>query len=325
MITAEKREERRQSIGASDAAALLGIDPFKSARDVWASKVYPTDDVSSEAMALGTAMESVVLDWAEQQFGKLTRGGRITLGHLAVNLDAETADGIPVEAKTSGLTGPVYGEWGEAGTDQVPQWVTVQVHAQMLVTQADHAYVAALLGGRGFVLYRVPRSQSLVELILKSTNRFWMDYVVTETPPPDTETTSLEVLERIRREPKSTVAIESVPRAEWQTADIVELANRICERGDIVEHYQSAAAIEGFVKKLRKAVRANVLTLMGDAEQLLLPDGRAVTYLPQTRTGVDAKALLAQFPEAHAACNKTTTFRKLVVKKAQKILENQDG
>ena len=130
------------------------------------------------------------------------------------------------------------------------------------------------------------------------------------------------MLESIRREPKSTVAIEAVPRAEWQTADIVELANKICERGDIVEHYQRIGKIDGFVTKLRKAIRAHVLTLMGDSEQLLLPDGRKVTYLPQSRTGIDKDALRAQFPEAYAACNKTKTFRKLYVKPVPKQLDS---
>ncbi|GAJ12874.1 unnamed protein product, partial [marine sediment metagenome] len=256
----------------------------------WASKVYPTDDKPTEFKELGQVMESVVLDWAERGLGKLQRGRRVTLGRLAVNLDGETADAIPVEGKTSGLTGPVYGEWGEAGTDQVPIWVTPQVHAQMMATGADHAYVAALLGGRGFVLYRIPRSHALCNHICVVVDEFWEKYVKTKTPPPDTETTSLAVLESIRREPKSTTAIEAVPRAEWQTADIVELANKICERGDIVEHYQKASKVVNFADKLRKAVRAHVLTLMGDAEQLLLPDGRKVTYMPQSRTGIDKDA-----------------------------------
>lgn len=322
MITPEQREERRKWVGASDVAAILGLDPFMSARDAWASKVYATDDKPSDAMKLGNALESGVLDLAEEYLGPLARGRRIERGRFAVNLDAETADNIPVDAKVSLRTdSDGMQKWGEAGTDKVPQWVTVQVHAQMMATGADHAFVAALLGGRGFVLYRIQKSNALANVIAKAVFDFWEDYVKTKTPPPDTGTTSLAVLESIRREPKSTIAIEAVPHAEWTTDDIIELADRICEQGDIVEHYQQATKIEGCAKKLKSSIRANVLTLMGAAEQLLLPDGRKVKYPEYTRESIDKELLRVQFPDAYAACTKTTTYRKLTVTKAPTQLQ----
>ena len=38
MLTPEQLERRRSSIGASDVAAILGLDPYRTGLDIWLQK-----------------------------------------------------------------------------------------------------------------------------------------------------------------------------------------------------------------------------------------------------------------------------------------------
>ena len=117
-ITDTQRERRKQYIGGSDVAALFGADPFKTAADVVASKIYDLeDDAPSDAMQVGSYLEAGLMNWAEANIGKLTRNQfRSREGsRLGVNIDAILDDnGEPVEGKTAGIVrGHTDEYWGE--------------------------------------------------------------------------------------------------------------------------------------------------------------------------------------------------------------------
>ncbi|HRR40229.1 MAG TPA: YqaJ viral recombinase family protein [Syntrophales bacterium] len=74
-ITETQREARRKHLGSSDVAAILGVDPFKNAYDVWLEKTGKVDssDISSEAAEIGNALETGILNLAERRLGKILR------------------------------------------------------------------------------------------------------------------------------------------------------------------------------------------------------------------------------------------------------------
>ena len=53
---------RRGGLGASDAAAVLGLDPWRGPIEVWLDKTGQLPATSSEAMELGHALEPVIAD-----------------------------------------------------------------------------------------------------------------------------------------------------------------------------------------------------------------------------------------------------------------------
>ena len=57
-------ELRRQGIGGSDAAAILGLNPWKTPMDVWLEKTgeFTRDDEENEQMYWGTVLEAVVAE-----------------------------------------------------------------------------------------------------------------------------------------------------------------------------------------------------------------------------------------------------------------------
>jgi putative phage-type endonuclease len=229
--------DRSQSLGASDAAAVVGRDPWRTPADVWLEKTRRVGPVlrASPAMEAGTFLQDGILDWAAHTLGQPLACRQWALVHpahpeLSATLDGVLDDGSLLEAKTAGLVGgggDHLANWGDAGTDDVPLHVLLQVHHQFAVASAlpdwpagrapRRCYVPALLARRGLVLFTIDRHDALVEALVERERQFWYDYVVADRCPPDSLPT-LEILTRIAREPATTVAIPEAAVLDWQAA-----------------------------------------------------------------------------------------------------------
>lgn len=270
--TAEWHEQRRERLGASEVPAILGLSPWKSAYQVWLEKTGRVPPWGgSEATRTGQRLERAVLDQAEADLGTLARDVlRVAEGvncPLAATLDGMVIeDGIPVEAKTSGIVGPVYGEWGEEGSDVIPQAYLVQVAVQMLCSEAELAHVYALLGGRGIIRYRVMRDEEVIKTIADRCCRWWEKHIERGIEPKLSEPLPLEIVKRLRREPNKTIAL-----AEDALAKVLA--------------WEEAKAAKSAAEKAAEAAQSELLMLLGDAEAATLPDSRVIEYREQSRKG----------------------------------------
>lgn len=270
MITELQRTLRQKYIGASDAPAICGVDPYASPADVWLVKTGRADSFAgNEDTERGNLLEPVVLSWAETQLN----GAAILRNHfvknedypsLCANLDGVVAaESAVVEAKTTVNAD----QWGEPGTDHIPDRVIVQVHQQMLLMGKawTMAYVPVLLPGYrsfDFRMYRVERDDKLAEAIGARCMEFWDRFIVTDTRPDDFKP-SIEVLKRVRREPNKTVPVSEAAL----DAFIVTRAARL----QAEENEEKA--------------KAAVLVELLDAEHGECEDGREVTYMETKRKG----------------------------------------
>ena len=66
-LTEVQRAARRHHLGSSDAAAILGLDPWRNAGDVYWSKVLDTADEESTAMRAGNLLEGAICQFAAQE------------------------------------------------------------------------------------------------------------------------------------------------------------------------------------------------------------------------------------------------------------------
>lgn len=264
--------DRNQRCGASDGAAALGLSPRRTAWETWAEKSGRLEPFAgNEATRMGQALEATILDVAETELGPLSRGDLVfadgTDFPLAATLDARVkSSGVPVEAKTSGIVGPIYGEWGDPDSDVVPQYYLVQVMLQMICTGAEFAHIYALLGGRGVVRYRAVYDAELARELTERLARWWQRHIVEGIEPARTEPVPLEVVKRLRRQPSKTIALAP--------EDLVTVAE-----------YEDAKAIKSCAAKSCDAAQAKLLMLLGDAEAAELPDGRTLYYQLQKRKG----------------------------------------
>lgn len=182
---------RKQGIGGSDAAAAVGLSPYKSQLELWLEKTgrdaelpKPDPNDTTEPVYWGTLLEPIVAASYTQQTGNRVRKVNAVLQHPTVpfmlaNLDREVigAPGVQIlECKTTGEFG------ARLWRDGVPEYVQLQVQHQLAVTGKHAADVAVLLCGQQLAVHRIERDDDLIARLIELEARFWR-YVETDTPP----------------------------------------------------------------------------------------------------------------------------------------------
>lgn len=177
---------RNQGIGGSDAGAILGMNKYRSAADVWLEKTgakQPEDLTDKEAVRAGIMLEPVVAKMFEEDTGKkVTRRGTLqSISHpfMLANIDRTViGENAGLEIKTAGGWAAKLWEG-----DEVPDAYYCQCLHYMAVTGADRWYIAALIGGQHFLWKTIERNEEDIRFLIEKEAKFW-DYVKTNTPPP---------------------------------------------------------------------------------------------------------------------------------------------
>jgi len=185
--TPEWLEARKKGIGGSDAPAVLGVSPWRTALDVYYEKTDPNYEPKpeTEAMRWGAALEPVMRTEYVRRTGYEITATNTMLRHpehewMIASLDGMTSTGRVLELKT---TRHVEG-WGEPYTDQIPMHYLPQVHHYMAVTGAGACDVAVLIGGSDFRIYVVEADPELAEQIIDAEAAFWAMVRAKEPPSP---------------------------------------------------------------------------------------------------------------------------------------------
>ena len=296
-ITTRQIQDRTRYLGSSDMPAVLGIDPWRSAHDVWLEKtgrVTPVEETS--AMEAGTIFETSLLHFAERELGKIKRNQyRICPGFpLAAHIDAIVVQSkVPVEAKLS--LAHTHETWGEFGTDDIPDRVIVQAHVHMMCLRHKPTicYVPHFHPFQGFGMYVVPRHGKIVNAIQIASEDFWLQYVEKDVAPPVNPT--LPAARRIIRKPNTTTLFTQI---------------------NIVEEWLKAKEALKEVQAYKDEMEAAILGVLGTAEgSELIPDlGGTLTYLPYTRRNVDVTKLKVEYPSVYDDCAKPSEYRVLRLK-----------
>jgi putative phage-type endonuclease len=251
-------EERRKGIGASEAAAALGLDPYRSPLELWALKtgrIQP--QAENEAMRLGLLLEPVLAGLYQGRGTQTITEQQVFVRHpelpLFATLDAVNSDGVIVEFKTINERRAAK-ELGEDGTDEVPESWVVQAHQQMIVAGRDQVDFAVLVGGQHYREFTVCRSSRLVDTIVPRLVGFW-GLVEADEPPPFV-TADAAVLQAIYA----------------PTGDEIEGDDELRALVDEYEELGRAMKVSG---DERDQVKAAILARL-EGRNASLPDGRRI-------------------------------------------------
>jgi putative phage-type endonuclease len=192
---------RRQGITGSEIAEICGLSPFAGAgpHRVWGRKTGVSAEVEeTPAMRRGKHMGPALCAWYAEETGMVvTHSGRheATLRSEKHPLVIATPDGLirktrdarPIkvlEVKSPGRF--AMDDWGEAGTDQIPEHYIPQVIWEMEAAGVRSADVVAqiLQDDGSFPIYQVDWNEELFEALHEKAAKFWRDHVVTKVPPP---------------------------------------------------------------------------------------------------------------------------------------------
>lgn len=281
---------RRTGIGGSDAAAAVGLSPYKSQLELWLEKTgrdaelpKPDHSDTTEPVYWGTLLEPIVAAAYTQQTGNRVRKVNAVLRHPSIpfmlaNLDREVT-GVPdvqiLECKTAGEFG------ARLWRDGVPDYVQLQVQHQLAVTGKRAADVAVLLCGQQLEVHRVERDDELIARLIPLEAQFWQ-YVESDTPPPADGSESADRALRCLypRDAGNTVDFTEDRRLSAAFADLVAV------RADIAMREQHEANLK---QEIQQA--------MGDASRALFETGDVSFKRSRDGTGTDLKRLLADHPD----------------------------
>lgn len=211
-------DDRKSGIGGTDISAILGMNPWRTAVDVWAEKVglAPTDGgrQASERMEWGLRFEDAIARrYAETRGVKLRKFNSalrdpkepFIMGHIDRAVGAEgtqpfwrAKDGVMtgasaiLEIKTASES--ALQEWGEPGTDQIPRHYWLQVQWYLGITKVERGDVAVLFGGQRYREYVVAYDDALFRDVRAFASRWWNTHVVGNTPPPPSTGRDVAVL-----------------------------------------------------------------------------------------------------------------------------------
>jgi putative phage-type endonuclease len=183
--TPEWLDARLEGIGASEAAAAIGVSEWQSQLSKWAEKLrLVPPQPPNLVMEIGQELEPLIARKYTELTGiKIRRALQLrqhrTHGFMLASLDRR-AGRRPVELKYS--TRAVG--YGEPGTDEVPDDVLAQVLHQLIVLDETEGEVALLKPGAETVLvYRITLTVEAAAAIVEREGEFW-DHVQSRTEPP---------------------------------------------------------------------------------------------------------------------------------------------
>lgn len=273
--------ERQTGLGGTDAAPALGVSKWKSALDVYLDKrgeLPPLED--NAAMYWGRALEPLVRQEYERATGVPVRVPDFLRhpehGWIVGHLDGQRSDdGRVVEIKTA-RSGD---GWGEPGSADIPADYVCQVHHYMILTGAQLADVAVLIGGSDFRVYTVPFDAELGGMIVDAERELWQRIERGEPPEPRTLADVSSMYRYATR--RDCVAPDAI-YAAWRR---------------LAELRQQSRDIDADAEALEVAIK----TCMGSADTLVGPGGRVLATWRQRAASarLDTKRLKAEAPEVY--------------------------
>ena len=191
------REGRKHSIGASDAAAVMGISPWKTEAQLWDEKANGKmlDFHNADTMR-GHRSENHILElYGIETERKIFSGERIMLMSNHNPFMSCTLDGIDftdennpviIEVKSVKFS---HGEWSD---DKIPDYYFTQLLHQLAVTGWNEAILLVrFTRNEGWEsaserMYHVKREdvQDQIDKLVRKESKFWNEYVVNKRRPP---------------------------------------------------------------------------------------------------------------------------------------------
>jgi putative phage-type endonuclease len=285
-------EVRKGGIGSSDAAAAVGLSPYKSPLELWLektgraeAKVEDANDPESP-MYWGTLLEPNVATAYMHQTGRKVRKLNAVLQHptfpfMLANIDREiigSPDVQILECKTAGEFG------SRLWRDGVPEYVQLQVQHQLAVTSKQAADVAVLLCGQQLEIHRIERDEGVIARLVVLEARFW-EHVETDTPPPaDGSASADKALRQLYPGGGATLDFSEDRKLSGVFAELVALRHEL-------------DAKESHADLLKQTLQQ----AMGDAARAVFASGEVTYRRAKDGTRLDARRLMADHAELMAA------------------------
>lgn len=304
---AEWLELRKNGIGASEVASVVGISPWDSPFALFLRKTGQCPPIEeNQAMKMGHLLEPVVVQlWEDATGCKAVKASAkdiiyqdpehpwriVTPDRIAHEINPDTGKKAKVllEIKTSAFS---------FDPDNLPAHYIAQCQFQMLVTGIHVCYLCWLTAGREFGYTRLEYDPEFTEWLASEVDRFWNENVLGGKEPDAINVSDLAI-----KVPHSTPdkPIEADPKALEEIASLREKKAQYDALGKEIETLQDS-----------------IKMYMEDCDAITDPDGNVlVTWKSgKDRTSFDSKAFAAENPDLYDKyCKTVPGSRSFLLKK----------
>lgn len=310
---------RKSGIGGSDIAAIIGLNRFRGPYDVYMDKTTEADtaEETNEAIHFGILLEDIVAKEFTQRTGMKVQRINATLknGICIANIDrtiispaisgnvrfkdgALTTDAL-LECKTAGFHSAW--RWGPSQEDliikglpvphaEMPVEYLAQIQWYMGITYCKTAYVAVLIGGQDYRIYRVDRDEEIIQSLYEAADEFWQHVQKGQPPEPKT-------------------AEEAAKTWHQDNGEAVEADNDTAAAfGELVTMKAQAKTLADQIAEKEDQIKMAI----GQNTMLTLGGNKIATWKAGSRSTINGKAILADHPEINPEkYTKESTYRTL--------------
>jgi putative phage-type endonuclease len=299
MTREEWLAQRKQGIGGSDAAAILGLNTWASAFDVYLDKLGLREEKEdTEAMRQGRDLEEYVAQRFTEATGKEVKKEPRILQHpehewMLANVDRLiVGENAGLECKTTSTLNIKPFRRG----DYPPQHYVQCMH-YMAVTGATKWYLAVLVLGREFHIFEIERDEDEIAALIEAERRFWFEHVIKKVPPaPDGKPATTEAIKKMfpGREGLEAVVLTD---DEEKIERYLELQNKIKD-----------------LEKEAEKLKQEICLALGDA-QIGITRDYVVEWKVRARQSLDTKRLQKEAPDVYEKYLKPAmTYRVFSIK-----------
>jgi putative phage-type endonuclease len=297
MLTDEQKRERLTGIGGSDAAAIAGYSRWKSPVDIYLEKTeYKEieDDFYKEYIYWGHTLEPIIADEYARRSGEKLSINPNLIRHEKYNFMIGNVDRV-INGKKAILeckTASQYKshEWGEPGTDEMPQEYLLQCAHYAAICDANYVDLAVLIGGQRLEIYSYHRNKKLESSLIEIEYNFWHNHVLKQEPP----------------EPKDSSDVQRL--YPFDDGDMV------AANDEIGSDFESYKATKKMIKELNEQAdfyKTRITKYLKNKSALTVNNYIAATWKIQSINRFDTKEFKEQFPEMYQTFLKSTQTRVL--------------
>ena len=305
LTSKENQEEwlriRKNYLTGTDAGAVCGMNPYKSAMQVYLDKISPDIEImDNESMRLGRDLEDYVAARFMEATGKKVRRTNAMYVNdeypfMMANVDRlVTGEKAGLECKTAS---PYSSDRWKDGN--IPEWYYLQCQHYIKTLEMDGWYLAVLIFGKGFQYTYIPRDEELLADLVEIERDFWEKYIQAgNMPSPDGSKDADKLIQKYFHS-----------KAGVQTR-LVGLDEQITRRNELAS----------LVKKLQteqKSIEQELKMYLGKEQaQIGISDKFRVTWTTFETQRIDTERLKKEKPEIYRDYSKVQISSRLNIQAA---------
>lgn len=269
MLTAQQKKDRCLGIGGSDMPIILGLSNYKTPYELFLEKIGDIDSDYKETQEQywGNVLEDIIVNEFKRRNNVEVEMPDTQIHpfheYLRTNLDGFIPEWNAVlEAKSSSAF--MAQDWGADGSDVIPLSYLVQVAHYCIVTNAERAHIAVLIGGNDYREFKYERDKALEDRLIDAAKEFWAA-VQSKRPPNPININDLKLMYPSHK-PEKLISAD------------VEHEGLVSELRCLKEQMKE-------LQELEEKHKFSLMNYMQDAECLTNPDGKPLVTWKTNRRG----------------------------------------